>query len=62
MYIVYNICSYLRRVADEKDRMLVGKTIMLPDVRWGGFKGVTSRTFLNITFGTGLCITHRIMI
>lgn len=35
---------------DEKDRIMVGKTIILPDVRWGGIKGVKSRTFINTTF------------
>ena len=38
-------------IPDDKDRMMVGKTIMLPDVRWGGIKGVKSRTFINATLG-----------
>ncbi|XP_052819259.1 putative phosphatidylglycerol/phosphatidylinositol transfer protein DDB_G0278295 [Mya arenaria] len=39
---------------DEKDRMMVGRTILIPDVRWGGLKGVTSRTFINITLDEDL--------
>ena len=30
---------------------MVGKTIMLPDKRWGGISGVKSRTFINATLG-----------
>lgn len=39
---------------DEKDRLMVGRTIMLPDVRWGGLKGVKSRTFINTTLDAEL--------
>ncbi|KAH3849867.1 hypothetical protein DPMN_092271 [Dreissena polymorpha] len=34
---------------DEKDRVMIGRTIMLPTVHWAGLKGVKSRTFINIT-------------
>lgn len=34
---------------DEQERLMVGKTIMLPDKRWGGISGVKSRTFINAT-------------
>lgn len=39
---------------DEKDRIMVGRTIMLPDKRWGGIKGLTSRTFINTTLDSEL--------
>lgn len=39
---------------DEKDRILVGKAILLPDIKWGGFKGVKARTFINTTFESEL--------
>ncbi|XP_060563256.1 putative phosphatidylglycerol/phosphatidylinositol transfer protein 2 [Ruditapes philippinarum] len=39
---------------DEKDRMMIGRTIMLPDRRWGGIKGVTARTFINTTLDSEL--------
>ena len=44
---MYGYCPF----SDDKDRMMVGKTIMLSDVRWGGIKGVKSRTFINATLG-----------
>ncbi|KAL4235443.1 hypothetical protein ACF0H5_007079 [Mactra antiquata] len=39
---------------EEKERQMVGRTIMLPDVRWGGIKGVKSRTFINYTLDSEL--------
>ena len=39
-------------ILEEDDRIMVGRTIMLPELRWGGRKGVKSRTFINTTLGS----------